>query len=170
LDDIYNTLYANQRSNDERSKRPQVDKRKVWEKLVIGVSFALGLILIILGPIFVFSSVNPVMQTNPTHSGKIEIDLELIATGNTYRIFENQGNKLSNLTQAEDNSWRLYFEPESNQIELQDMQKVVFNTFSDVQWTISPPSLKSFIKDFQNVAAGKSDDEKLVNFILHWEF
>jgi hypothetical protein len=50
------------------------------------------------------------------------------------------------------------------------MQKVVFNTFSDVQWTISPPSLKSFIKDFQNVAAGKSDDEKLVNFILHWEF
>lgn len=110
------------------------------------------------------------MQTNPTHSGKIEIDLELIATGNTYRIFENQGNKLSNLTQAEDNSWRLYFEPESNQIELQDMQKVVFNTFSDVQWTISPPSLKSFIKDFQNVAAGKSDDEKLVNFILHWEF
>jgi hypothetical protein len=118
LDDIYNTLYANQRSNDERSKRPQVDKRKVWEKLVLGVSFALGLILIILGPIFVFSSVNPVMQTNPTHSGKIEIDLELIATGNTYRIFENQGNKLSNLTQAEDTSWRLYFEPESNQIEL----------------------------------------------------
>lgn len=50
------------------------------------------------------------------------------------------------------------------------MQKMTFNTFSDVQWTISPPSLKSFIKDFQNVAKTKSDDEKLVNFIVSWEF
>merc|ERR1712216_496224 len=40
LDDIYNTLYASQRSNDERSKRPQVSKRQVWEKLMIGASFA----------------------------------------------------------------------------------------------------------------------------------
>jgi hypothetical protein len=86
--------------------------------LLIGVSFALGLILIILGPIFMFSSVNPVMQTNPARSGKLQIDLELIATGNTYRIFETQGNKVSNLTMNEDSSWRLYFEPESNQIEL----------------------------------------------------
>jgi len=72
------------------------------------------------------------MQSNPTHSGLISIDLELISTGNTYRIFETSGNKVSNLTQSEDNSWRLYFEPESNQIELSDMQKMVFNTFSDV--------------------------------------
>lgn len=58
------------------------------------------------------------MQANPTHSGKIDIDLELISTGNTYRVFETSGNKVANLTQAEDTSWRLYFEPESNQIEL----------------------------------------------------
>ena len=29
------------------------------------------------------------------------------------------------------------------------MQKFVFKTFSDTQWAISPPSLKSFIKDFK---------------------
>ena len=72
------------------------------------------------------------MQGNPTHSGTLTIDLELTSTGNTYRIFETTGNKVSNMTQAEDTSWRLYFEPESNQLELGDMQKMVFNTFSDV--------------------------------------
>lgn len=61
LDDIYNTLYSNQRSNDERSKRAQVSKRKVWEKLLIGLAFAILLVIIILCPIFIFSSVNPVM-------------------------------------------------------------------------------------------------------------
>jgi len=58
------------------------------------------------------------MQSNPAHTGKIDIDLELISTGNTYRVFESSSNKFTNLTQAEDTSWRLYFEPESNQIEL----------------------------------------------------
>jgi len=53
---------------------------------------------------------------------------------------------------------------------LEDMQKIIFNTFSDIQWAISPPSLKSFIKDFQNIAKQKADGEKLVNFIVKWEF
>jgi len=35
----------------------------------------------------------------------------LIATGNSYRIFDTKASKISPLTQIEDVSWRLYFEP-----------------------------------------------------------
>jgi hypothetical protein len=51
-----------------------------------------------------------------------------------------------------------------------DMQKIIFNTFSDQQWAISPPSMKTFIKDFKNISKGKSDDTKVINFRTEWNF
>ena len=74
------------------------------------------------------------------------------------------------LTKTDDNSWRLYFEPDSNQIDFQDMQKLQFNTYSDNQWTISPPSLKKFIKDFKTVTKDVEDDLSIVNFKAEWSF
>jgi hypothetical protein len=64
------------------------------------------------------------MVKNPVRSGLLTIDLELIATGNTYKIFQTQANRILPLTKTDDNSWRLYFEPDSNQIDYQDMQKL----------------------------------------------
>lgn len=51
----------------------------------------------------------------------LTIDLELIATGNSYRIFETKANHIQALSKVDDDSWRLYFEPQSNQIEFSDM-------------------------------------------------
>ena len=50
------------------------------------------------------------------------------------------------------------------------MQKFIFNTFSDTAWDISPPSLKSFIKDFKATAKDKPDDALIVNFKVEWTF
>jgi hypothetical protein len=94
----------------------------------------------------------------------------LISTGNSYRIFETTTAKFRSINTDEDTSWRLYFEPESNNIDYRDMQKLVFNTFSDSQWTISPPSLRSFVKDFKVIAKEKGDNDTIVNFILSFEF
>lgn len=50
------------------------------------------------------------------------------------------------------------------------MQKLQFNTYSDNQWTISPPSLKKFIKDFKTVTKDVEDDLSIVNFKAEWSF
>jgi hypothetical protein len=74
------------------------------------------------------------------------------------------------LSKTDDFSWRIYFEPESNQIDFKDMQKLQFNTYSDNQWTISPPSLKRFINDFKALAKDKPPDAEVVNFRAQWNF
>lgn len=51
------------------------------------------------------------MMKNPVKQASLTIDLELIATGNSYRIFDTKASKIAPLTQIEDASWRLYFEP-----------------------------------------------------------
>ena len=76
-----------------------------------GFCFALGLIFIILAPIFLFSGINPIMMKNPVKQASLTIDLELIATGNSYRIFDTKASKIAPLSQIDDASWRLYFEP-----------------------------------------------------------
>lgn len=80
----------------------------------MGFCTAVLLIFIILAPIFLFSGINPIMVNNPVKSGQLTIDLELIATGNSYRMFETQANHINPLTEVDDESWRLYFEPQSN--------------------------------------------------------
>ena len=170
LDDAYNTLYYNSVQADQRKSRPEFTHRSYWEKIFQGFCFALLLIFVILAPIFLFSGINPILVKNPVKAGTLTIDIELIATGNSYRIFETQANRILPLTKADDVSWRLYFEPDSNQIDYQDMQKLQFNTYAESQWTISPPSLKRFINDFKSVSKDPSKEASIVNFRAYWSF
>ena len=51
--------------NDDRRSRREFEQRPWYEKMFQGVCFALGLILIILAPIMLFSGFNPIMVKNP---------------------------------------------------------------------------------------------------------
>lgn len=155
---------------DQRKARPEFRQREAWEKVLQGFCFALGLIFIILAPILLFSGINPIMVKNPIKQGMLTIDLELISTGNSYRIFETKASRIEPLTKTDDNSWRLYFEPTNRQIDYVDMQKLQFNTYSDNQWTISPPSLRTFIMDFRQSTRDLANDTDVINFKAHWTF
>jgi len=50
------------------------------------------------------------------------------------------------------------------------MQKLQFNTYSETQWTISPPSLKKFINDFKSISKDKTKETEIVNFKAQWTF
>lgn len=48
------------------------------------------------------------------------------------------------------------------------MEKVQFNTYSDNQWTISPPSLRRFINDFKTTSKDKDVESQVLNFRAQW--
>lgn len=50
------------------------------------------------------------------------------------------------------------------------MQKLQFNTYSESQWTISPPALRRFIQDFKLMSKDKANDAVMVNFKAKWTF
>jgi len=51
------------------------------------------------------------MVKNAIKAGNLQIELELIDTGNSYKIFETKANRIAPLETWDDTSWRLYFEP-----------------------------------------------------------
>ncbi len=53
-------------------------------KVFQGFCFALGLIIIIIGPILLFS--DPIMVKNPVLSGIVGLSLEMNSNGNVYNI------------------------------------------------------------------------------------
>jgi hypothetical protein len=50
------------------------------------------------------------------------------------------------------------------------MEKLQFTSYSESQWTISPPSLKRFIADFRNVAKDQPLDAEMIYFKSSWTF
>ena len=47
------------------------------------------------------------------------------------------------------------------------MQKMSFSPYSETKWSISPPSLKKFIKDFNTF---KEKEDTYVEIKSHWQF
>jgi hypothetical protein len=89
LDDAFNYVYFNKYQSDQRKRRYEYEERHWTEKFFVGFCFALGIIILILAPILLFSGMNPTMVGNPVKSGFIELRFELNDSGNEYSIFQS---------------------------------------------------------------------------------
>ena len=87
-----------------------------WKKLIIGFTLTLFVLTLIIGPIILFSNLNPLPQTDPVSSGQISVEIQVISdpihdTHNTatklvqsYTLFQTQHvTQLNKLSQEEYN-------------------------------------------------------------------
>jgi hypothetical protein len=86
IDDAFHYIYFNRYQNNGRRNKKEFDPQSWNEKFWKGFCFALGLMILILGPILLFSGLNPIMVKNPCQQGKVEISLEMNSNGNCYSI------------------------------------------------------------------------------------
>lgn len=77
--------------------------------------------ILILGPILLFSGLNPIMVKNPVQEGLIELSLEMNSNGNCYSILETQGFNFQTLSLDDTNSLYLYFAPTVLQFNAEEM-------------------------------------------------
>ena len=103
----------------------------------------------ILAPILLFSSFNPIMVKNPVKSASLQIALELNNNGNSYSILQTQAYRILPLKNTDVDPLQDLFESESIFFEPSNMQKLYFSPYSDFEWMISPPSLIKFIDDYR---------------------
>lgn len=87
-----------------------------WKKLIIGFTLTLFVLTLIIGPIILFSNLNPLPQTDPVSGGEISVEIQVISApkNNTlhtatklvqsYTLFQTQHvTQLNQLSQAEYN-------------------------------------------------------------------
>jgi piezo-type mechanosensitive ion channel component 1/2 len=151
LDDAFNYLYQCQIQNKDRGQKREYLQRPWYEKFFQGFCFAFALILVILAPILLFSGINPIMVKNPVLSGQMQMSLELNQNGNSYSILHTQAFNIQRLDESDFGSLTLLFSEGSTKFEREDMQKMYFSPYSEMGWSISPPSLQKFIDDYNQL-------------------
>jgi hypothetical protein len=68
-------MYVAKCVNKEYMRRELGTKVALWEKLVIGVSLTLFILLLMVGPIILFSSLNPISVVSDITGGNLQVDM-----------------------------------------------------------------------------------------------
>ena len=145
LEDIYTRLYLVQCALISRREHRRGDSRPWDEKLLNGAFFFFGLLLIIFTPMLLFSSANPVTQSNLVTGAAVE--LSLLGPRGEWTLFTisslNMSTTVDDYTYGTLRQERLI---DSNDKQ-EDIQAIQLTDFGDELWTISPPALTALVNE-----------------------
>ena len=145
LEDIYTRLYLVQCALISRREHRRGDSRPWDEKLLNGAFFFFGLLLIIFTPMLLFSSANPVTQSNLVTG--VAVELSLLGPRGEWTLFTisslNTSGSVDDYTYGTLRQERLI---DSNDKQ-EDIQAIQLTNFSDQLWTISPPALTALTNE-----------------------
>jgi hypothetical protein len=78
----------------------------------------------------------------------MQMSLELNQNGNSYSILQTQAFNIQRLSGEDFTSMTGMFQEGGTKFDRDDMQKMYFSPYSELSWSISPPSLQKFIDDY----------------------
>jgi hypothetical protein len=138
LEEIYGSLYSVQCDILYRRKHDRGTPRPLLEKFCSGLLLFLLLLVIVFGPLLLFSTANPVSQSNPVSAAAI--GLSLTSGFGEYPLISISSYVLSSISSDQYVTLR-----NKNLLDdadrLDSVQSVAMSSFSDFTWDISPPSL-----------------------------
>jgi hypothetical protein len=167
--DIYATLYLTQCRQEERRYYPAGTRQPLDQKLLLGATLVTALLAVVLGPIVLFSSANPISSPNLVRAAHLEIGLRTaqalpggLRAGARYTLvstdrFSWAPLEGSNTVFSEEFDVRRcvhegaecgykYLRADWNA----DYQRIVFAPFSDDRWNLSPPARAQLLADLGN--------------------
>ena len=154
LEEIISLLYINKCFAKSNMERRIGTKIPVYMKLLMGGSIFFGVLLIVFGPIFLFSSLNPTNEVNPVISVNLKVllqippndtdnqqiyELTLLDTHNSQiRIF------YSDTEYKEFSAHRAELKSYASSFKYEQVQRVKIFGLSETNWDISPLLLDYF--------------------------
>ena len=105
FEDIYAKLYAAKCTSIDFQNRLYGEKVKFVVKFFLGGCGLVLILLFIFGPMLLFSSLNPIAQSNLVTGASIEVGLKINQT-NYFKLFENS--HVINIHTVDDNEFRKY--------------------------------------------------------------
>ena len=172
LEEIISLLYINKCFAKGNMKRRIGTKIPVYMKLLMGGSIFFGVLLIVFGPIFLFSSLNPTNKVRPVIGVNLKIllqippseddnqqvyELTLLDTYNSQiNIFSSDSEYQKFIKDKE----RVDFLSYTSSFDYEQVQKVKIFGLSETNWDISPKLLEYF----------KDNVQKPLNISLKYSF
>ena len=167
---IYGDLFIAKCTNKGYINHPLGEKIPWYMKLILGFGGLLVLILIIAGPLLLFSSFNPLAQANPVIGARLRFQIATNLTiedggaTNKYELFRSDRflsiGDIPNPTFNTFNGIR-----QITSLDRDLFQQVMFENVSDSTWTLSPPIQTRL---HESLVDSKNSDG--INLILSYEF
>jgi hypothetical protein len=143
-------------------------------KFLIGILGTLGLVIVIAGPLLLFSSLNPIAEENMVKGTSLNLAIEVNVTRysdiiNRYSLFSNDHVKvLRNIENELYNELNMGVNTITKNIKRGQMQEISMSTTSDTVWDIAPPS-QSLL--FDQISKAREESTRLpINVRLTYSF
>jgi hypothetical protein len=119
-------------------------------KVILGFFGQVLIILLIAGPLLLFSTFNPISQIDPVINAQLQFNILIIPQGsqakNTINLFTN--NYVTTIKTVNDLQYdimKFAYDPKTKSFDRELIQFVKMNNFPDASWSVSQPN-KEFLK------------------------
>ena len=156
FEEIISLLYVNKCYAKGNMNRRIGTKSPLYMKILMGASIFFGVLLIVFGPIFLFSSLNPTNEVKPVVGVNLKVilqippidkdnqqtyELTLLDLYNSQIKVFSSDNEYSKYMNSEESSVKRYI----SSFKYQQVQRVRIFGYSETNWDISPKLLEYFM-------------------------
>ena len=170
---IYDTIFDTYCEKNDWDERPIGRRVSYKKKFGIGATLAFALIMILIIPLILFSSLNPTNKLNNINAGELKVDLSFTYENGAiknYNLFENKrADSISQMTDLDD-IWKKYNYSTSvltRNFNKKQIQRIVFSETSDRNWDLANPHILNLIK-LLNLT--EDNDLEQISIIIYYSF
>ena len=170
---IYDTIFDTYCEKNDWDEKPIGKRISYKKKFGIGATLTFVLIMILIVPLILFSSLNPTNQLNNITAGELKVDLSFTYENGAiknYNLFENsRADSISQMVN-EEKIWDKYNYSSSvltRNFNTKQIQRIVFSETSDRNWDLANPHILNLIK-LLNLT--EDNDLSTVDIIIYYDF
>ena len=174
FESIYNSIFGAYTEVDENDDAPIGKKMEIKKQKGIGNSLAFILVLILVVPLILYSSLNPTNKLNNLKGGKLSVDLSFIYENDIelkYNLFENSRiQSINDMFKSGDSVWvknKYDQSAQTKNFEHAQIQIIKFSETSDRNWDLARPHINNLI-EMLNIT--NNVDLKSINLKILVEF
>ena len=174
---IYDSIYSTYCIMTAKNNQVVGEKVNKIMKIGLGGTLSFSLILLIVIPIFLFSSLNPTNELNTLLGATLKIDLSIIyqnLANKNYTLFENsKPESIKDFFPDVENEWtkyNYYKSVETKNFPHKQIQKVEFFQESDRNWGLAKPHILKLINILDDLLHHKNDEIQKVYIAMDYTF
>ena len=173
FESVYDLFYATQCGNSEPNEDPVGTPIPKLKKSYLGAPIFIGIIVLLIGPLLLFSNLNPTNELNNITGASIELQIS-IKEGNLYKnytLFKND--HVDSLETISDTIWKQYKYNEASSTKnfpREQVQIVRMSDTSDKNWDLALPHINHIIEVLQGYNNTETNEIDLINLRFYYEF
>ncbi|OMJ84229.1 hypothetical protein SteCoe_14717 [Stentor coeruleus] len=169
FEDIQANLFTNQCTQKSISMRSKGANVLILEKCLYGACALVIMLLFILLPLLIFSTLNPIVEMNKVSS--VSMSVKILIGARTYKLYSLS--TADSLKDVDEEGFYSRSFNESSEIRYEDwknMQQINMPGSADVNWDITTPTREDLKNNLFKVMNSSADEKLEFSLVLEYKF